>query len=61
MRTRDRIADLADFGAMTPARARALARTYALDFLVTPQSLDLPLVFSSGPLRVYALGGEAGR
>ncbi len=40
---------------MTPERARSLAARYGLDFLVTPQKLDLPLAYSSGSLRVYRL------
>jgi len=55
IRTRDRIADVDNFDAMTPERARALAGRYGLDYLVTEQPLDLPLAFSSGALRVYRL------
>jgi hypothetical protein len=55
MRTRDRLAEIEPFDAMTPARARALATRYALDYLVTIQVLDLPLAYSSGALRVYRL------
>jgi hypothetical protein len=40
---------------MSPDRARSLGQRYALDFLVTTQSLDLPVAYSSGPLRVYRL------
>jgi len=55
IRTRDRLDQLRDFDTMTPERARALGARYRLDFLVTVQSLDLPVAFSSGPLRVYRL------
>lgn len=55
IRTRDRIADVDNFDAMTPERARTLAGRYGLDYLVTEQPLDLPVAFSSGALRVYRL------
>ncbi|MFL6279920.1 MAG: hypothetical protein ACJ731_07400, partial [Vicinamibacterales bacterium] len=55
MRTRDRLEQLSDFDTMTPERAKALATQYQLDFLVTARALDLPVAFSSGPLRVYRL------
>ena len=55
MRTSERIAALGDFAALTPARARALAAQYGLDYLVTEQPMDLPLAFSSGAIRVYRL------
>jgi hypothetical protein len=55
MRTRDRLAEVQAFDEMTPERARSLAARYGLDFLVTPQGLDLPLAYSSGSLRVYRL------
>jgi len=55
IRTRDRLAELEDFEAMTPGRARSLAARHGLDYLVTEQPLDLPLAFASGPLRVYRL------
>lgn len=55
IRTRDRLADVHDFDRLTPTRARALASRYGLDYLVTDQPVDLPVAFSSGPLRVYRL------
>jgi hypothetical protein len=55
MRTRDRVAAVGDFHTVTPERARALALTYDLDFLVTEAILDLPVAFVSGALRVYRL------
>jgi len=55
IRTRDRQEELRDFDTLTPERARSLGARYQMDFLVTPQSLDLPVAFSSGPLRVYRL------
>ena len=55
MRTRDRILAVGDFAALTPQRARELGATYGLDFLVSEQTVDLPLAFQSGPLRIYRL------
>ncbi len=55
MRTRQRLSEVQSFEAMTPRRARDLASRYGLDFLVTEQTLDLPMAYSSGPLRVYRL------
>ena len=55
IRTRDRLQELRDFDTLTPARATALGARYQMDFLVTVQALDLPVAFSSGPLRVYRL------
>jgi hypothetical protein len=55
MRTRDRLAEIWDFHALTPARVRALAAAYELDYLVTTERLDLPVAFASGALTVYAL------
>jgi hypothetical protein len=55
MRTRDRIAAVGDFNALSAGRARALGATYHLDYLVTERALDLPLAFESGRLRVYRL------
>lgn len=55
MRTRDRLAELQEFDTLTPERAQALAARYNLDYLVTTQSMDLPVAYSSGSLRVYRL------
>jgi hypothetical protein len=55
IRTRDRIAAVGEFGALTGKRARALAATYDLDYLVTEHLVDLPLAFDSGRLKVYRL------
>jgi hypothetical protein len=55
MRTRDRIAAVGDFNALSAGRARALGATYHLDYLVTERAFDLPLAFESGRLRVYRL------
>ena len=55
MRTRDRLATLGDFRALTAARARDLGREFGLDYLVTEQALELPVAFAAGSLRVYRL------
>ena len=55
IRTRDHLTELADFDAMTPERARALAARHGLDYLVTERTLDLPVAFSSGTVRIYRL------
>lgn len=55
VRTDARLREVDPFDALTPARARELAATYDLQFMVTEASLDLPLVFRSGGLRIYRL------
>ncbi len=55
LRTRDRVAALGDFDALTPDRARALGRDSDLDYLITEQTLALPEAFTSGRLHVYRL------
>jgi len=55
MRTRDRIAEIGNFHALTPERAKTLATEYDLDYLVTEERLDLPIAFASGALHVYRL------
>lgn len=55
MRTRDRVAAIGDFTALTAARARELAQEYDLDYLVTEGALELPLEFESGAVRIYGL------
>jgi hypothetical protein len=55
IRTRDRIAAVGDFAALTPDRARRLGAQYGLDYLVTEQPLELPLAFQSGQLKVYRI------
>jgi hypothetical protein len=59
MRTQERVAAAAEFGALTPERAQALGARYGLDYLVTEQALPLPAAFESGALRVYRLDGRA--
>jgi hypothetical protein len=55
VRTDQRIRAVPDFNALTPADARRLGAEYDLEFLVTEQTLDLPLAFQSGALRAYRL------
>jgi len=55
MRTRDRLAELDGYEGMSAARVRALAEKYGLDFMVSEESLPLPIAFASGSLRVYRL------
>ena len=56
LRTRDRVAALGDFASLDEKRARELADVHHLDFLVTEATLNLPLMFESGRLRVYRIG-----
>jgi hypothetical protein len=51
----DRRRALADFPALTAARARALAAQYDLDYLVTEATLPLPEVHRNSRFRIYAL------
>ena len=55
LRTRDRVRELGDFMSLTPSHARSLAATYDLDYLVTEQTIDLPLAFTSGRIKIYRL------
>jgi hypothetical protein len=55
LRTRDRVAALGDFATLSAGRARALAREFDLDYLVSEHRLELPLAFESGALRIYRL------
>jgi hypothetical protein len=52
---RDRTRALEGFEALTAAQARALAARYNLDYLITEHTLELPLAFDAGTLRVYRL------
>jgi hypothetical protein len=55
LRVRERVEAVGDFAALTAPRARELAATYDLDYLVTERALDLPVAFRSGALVVYRL------
>lgn len=54
-RTFERMRELNDFYALSAEKAQAMASRYDLDFLVTEQSVPLPVAFESGALRVYKL------
>ena len=54
-RTRDRLAAIGNFDALTAERARTLAATYDIDYLLAERPFDLPLAFQSGELRIYRL------
>ena len=51
----ERTSAIGDFDALTASRARELASTYDLDYLVTGMDLDLPLAYHNGQFRVYVL------
>ena len=55
IRTRDRLAAIGNFDALTPDKARTLAATYDIDYLLAERPFDLPLAFQSGNLRIYRL------
>jgi hypothetical protein len=55
MRVSERLPLVSDFDRMTADTARALARRYELDFLVTESELALPMAFERAPLKVYRL------
>ncbi len=56
LRVTERRRAIGDFNTLTEARAHALAVTYALDYLLTEQPLQLPLVHTEGRLKLYRLG-----
>jgi len=55
IRTRDRLAAIGDFGALSAERARTLAAAYDIDYLLAERPFDLPLAFQSGDVRIYEL------
>lgn len=55
MRTRDRLAAIGSFDALTAEKARSLATMYDIDYLLAERAFDLPLAFQSGELRIYTL------
>jgi len=55
VRTDERIRAVPDFDALTEEDARRLAVQYDLDYMITERPLDLPVVFTSGPLKVYRI------
>jgi hypothetical protein len=55
-RVAERIEAVGDFAALTPGRARDLARRYDLDYLVSERPMALPVVYANGRFTIYALG-----
>ena len=55
MRVLTRTRAIDDFTALTPSRARALAREYDIDYLVTEATLDLPVAYANEKFRIYRL------
>jgi hypothetical protein len=51
----ERAAALGDFTTLTPDRARALSKTYDLNYLVTEGRIDLPIAYENSQFRIYAL------
>ncbi|HEY6362121.1 MAG TPA: hypothetical protein VIX63_13500 [Vicinamibacterales bacterium] len=51
----ERTAAIGDFSALTPGRARDLARQYDLDYLITEADLALPVAYRNDQFRIYAL------
>ena len=54
-RTDSRMRELGDFTTLSADTARRLGRQHGLDYLVTESTLDLPLAFETGALRIYRL------
>ena len=50
------MSDRGDFERLDVERAHGLAAQYAIDFLITEQSLDLPVANATGQFTVCALG-----
>jgi hypothetical protein len=55
IRVVDRTRAIGNFSALTANRARALARQYDLDFLITEADLALPVLYRNVQFRIYAL------
>lgn len=55
MRVAERTSALGDFATLTPDSARALARRYDLDVLVTERAIDLPIAYRNARFLVYRL------
>jgi hypothetical protein len=51
----ERMRAVGDFGELTAERARQLALTYELDYLVTEAELPLPLTWANEQFRIYSL------
>jgi len=59
LRVTERRDAIGNFHALSEARADALARTYALDYVLTEQTMRLPLVHAEGSLKLYRLRSGA--
>jgi len=57
-RVRERVQDAQNFEAMTPERAKTLAKKYDLAYLVVDRDIDLPIAYRNARFRVYALKSE---
>jgi hypothetical protein len=55
MRAVERIGAVGDFNALTPSSARVLASRFDLDYLVTTESLDLPVAHRNATFSIYQL------
>jgi hypothetical protein len=55
LRVLDRIRALANFDALTSKSARELSARYQAGLLITTDALELPLLHSEGPFRIYGL------
>ena len=55
LRVTDRRRAIGDFNSLTEARAKALAATYTIDYLLTEQHVPLPPVHTEGRLTLYRL------
>ena len=55
LRVVERAHAIGDFTQLTAEGARALDARYGLDFLVTTESLELPVAYRSAPFTVYSL------
>lgn len=54
-RADERFRTIKDFHLLTASDVRAIGLEHNLDYFVTEHPVDLPVVFESGPLRVYRL------
>lgn len=55
LRVAERTSALGDFARLTPDSARALARRFDLDFLVTEREIDLPIAYRNSRFSIYRL------
>ena len=57
-RVTERRQAIGDFNMLTEERARTLARSYGIDYLLTERPMQLPLVHAEGTLQLYELGAQ---